>query len=137
MAHVDSTGVDPRPQVLVEGIAFTGVRTRLIPHVMTRGWALSVNKGDSIEFTRPTDAALSQALFGLVPAPGTKLLLRFRLKSVSGGTQIEAISHLVGKTGFLPYKASSPVLMASLEDLRHDLLTAPVSTDPQVDRVKK
>jgi len=137
VAHADSTSPEPRPQVLVEGIDFAGVRTRLIPHVMGRGWMLSVNKGDSIEFIRPADATLSQALFGLVPPGGTKLLLRFRLKPVAGGTQIETASHLIGKSGMLPYRASSPMLAASLEDLRHDLLTAPVSTDPQVDRVKK
>lgn len=129
--------MDPRPQVLVEGVAFTGVRTRLIPHVMGRGWALSVNKGDSIEFIRSADAVLSQALFGLVPASGTRILLRFRLKTVVGGTQITTVSHLVGKSGTLPYKAFAPVLTDNLEDLRRDLLSAPVSTGSRVDRIKK
>lgn len=137
VAHADSTGADPRPQVLVEGLAFTGVRTRLIPHVMGRGWALSVNKGDSVEFIRPADAVLSQALFGLVPASGTRIMLRFRLKAVAGGTQVATVSHLVGKSGVLPYKAFAPVLTANLEDLRQDLLAAPVSTDPKIDRIRK
>ena len=136
MAHVDSTGKDPRPQVVVEGIKFIGVRTRLIPRVMGKGWNLTVNKGDSIEFMRVADTAMSQTLFGLDPQPGTRIRLRFRLKARPEGTRIETASHLVGRAGQLPYRASMEVLAQSLEELRQDLLTAPPSHAPSVDRVK-
>jgi hypothetical protein len=137
VAHADSTSPEARPQVVVEGIDFTGVRTRLIPHVMSRGWMLSVNKGDSIEFVRPADAELSQAIFGVVPPRGARINLRFRLTALPNGTRIEIVGHLLGRSGPLPYRASADVLAANLDDLRHDLMTAPISTDPQVDRVKK
>jgi hypothetical protein len=137
VVHADSTSPEPRPQVLVEGIDFAGVRTRLIPHVMGRGWMLSVNKSDSIEFVRPADPELSQAIFGIVPPRGTRVSLRFRLTALPHGTRIEIVGHLLGSFGPLPYRASADVLAANLEDLRHDLLTAPVSTEPQVDRIKK
>jgi hypothetical protein len=136
VSRVDSTGKDPRPQVVVEGIKFIGVRTRLIPRVMGKGWNLTVNKGDSIEFMRVADTAMSQALFGLDPQPGTRIRLRFRLKALPEGTRIETASHLVGRTGQLPYRASMEVLAQSLEELRQDLLTAPTSNAPSVDRVK-
>jgi hypothetical protein len=137
VAHADSTSPEPRPQVLVQGIDFSGVRTRLIPHVMGRGWMLSVNKSDSIEFVRPADPDLSLAIFGIVPPRGSRVSLRFRLTAMPHGTRIEIVGHLLGSSGPLPYRASADVLAANLEDLRHDLLTAPVSTDPQVDRIKK
>ncbi|HXP90865.1 MAG TPA: hypothetical protein VN931_08060 [Fibrobacteria bacterium] len=137
VAHPDSTSPEARPQVVVEGIDFTGVRTRLIPHVMSRGWMLSVNKSDSIEFVRPAVPELSQAIFGVVPPRGSRVCLRFRLTAVPNGTRIEIVGHLLGRSGPLPYRASADVLAANLDDLRHDLLTAPVSTDPQVDRVAK
>lgn len=136
VSRVDSTGKDPRPQVLVQGIKFIGVRTRLIPRVMGKGWSLTVNKGDSIEFRRTADTALTQALFGLDPEPGTQIRLRFRLKALPEGTRIEAASHLVGRAGQLPYRASLEVLTQSLEELRQDLLTAPTSNGPSVDRAK-
>ena len=136
VVHVDSTGQDPRPQVLVEGVDLVGVRTRLIPHVMGRGWALTVNKSDSIEFQRSADPALAQALFGLNPEPGTKILLRFRLATASDGTRIQAVSHLLGRSGALPYRASADVLVGSLEELRRDILSAPTSNGTAVDRVK-
>jgi len=136
VVHVDSTGQDPRPQVLVEGVDLVGVRTRLIPHVMGRGWALTVNKSDSIEFQRSADPALAQALFGLNPEPGTKILLRFRLATASDGTRIQAVSHLLGRSGALAYRASVDVLVGSLEDLRRDILSAPTSNGTAVDRVK-
>ena len=121
----------------MEGIDFAGVRTRLIPHVMSRGWMLSVNKSDSIEFVRPADPDLSRAIFGIVPPRGTRIALRFRLTALPHGTRIEIVGHLLGSSGPLPYRASADVLADNLEDMRHDLLTAPVSSDPQVDRVKK
>ena len=137
VAHVDSTSPEARPQVVVEGIDFAGVRTRLIPHVMSRGWMLSVNKSDSIEFVRPAVPELSQAIFGIVPPRGSRICLRFRLTALPEGTRIAIVGHLLGRTGPLPYRASADVLTANLDDLRHDLLTAPVSTDPQVDRIAK
>jgi len=137
VAHVDSTSPEARPQVVVEGIDFSGVRTRLIPHVMSRGWMLSVNKSDSIEFVRPAVPELSQAIFGIVPPRGSRICLRFRLTALPEGTRIAIVGHLLGRTGPLPYRASADVLTANLDDLRHDLLTAPVSTDPQVDRIAK
>lgn len=136
MAKPDSTGADPRVEVLVEDMDFPGVRTRLVPHVMERGWMLSVNKGDSIEFLRPADPALSQMLFGLVPESGSRIRLRFRLATVPGGVKIASMSHLIGRNGLLPYRASKELLAQSLEELKHDLLTAPVNTEPQVDRIK-
>jgi|GEM_PF-1456386 len=136
VAKLDSTGVDARPSVLVEGIDFAGVRTRLIPHVMGRGWALTVNKSDSIEFQRPANSGFSLELFGLASPPGARILIRFRLKADSGGTRIEATSRLIGRSGVLPYKASAAVLEASLEDLRQDLKSAPTSKGDEVDRVK-
>jgi hypothetical protein len=137
VAHADSTSPEARPQVVVEGIDFAGVRTRLIPHVMGRGWMLSVNKSDSIEFVRPADPELSKAIFGIVPPRGTRVSLRFRLTALPHGTKIEIVGHLLSNSGPLPYRASADVLAANLEDLRHDLLAAPASADPQVDRVKK
>lgn len=136
VAKLDSTGADPRVEVLVEDMDFSGVRTRLVPHVMGRGWMLSVNKGDSIEFLRPADPGLAQMLFGLVPEPGTRIRLRFRLATVPGGVKISSMGHLIGRNGPLPYRASKELLAQSLEELKHDLLTAPVSTEPQVDRLK-
>jgi hypothetical protein len=137
IAHADSTSPEARPQVVVEGIDFTGVRTRLIPHVMSRGWMLSVNKSDSIEFVRPAVPELAQAIFGIAPPRGSRICLRFRLAALPDGTRIEIVGHLLGRSGPLPYRASADVLAANLDDLRHDLMTAPGSTDPQVDRVGK
>jgi len=136
VAKLDSTSADPRVEVLVEDMDFSGVRTRLVPHVMGRGWMLSVNKGDSIEFLRPADPGLAQMLFGLVPDPGTRIRLRFRLTTVPGGVKIASMGHLIGRNGPLPYRASAALLTQSLEELKHDLLTAPVSTETQVDRIK-
>jgi len=136
VAKLDSTSADPRVEVLVEDMDFSGVRTRLVPHVMGRGWMLSVNKGDSIEFLRPADPGLAQMLFGLVPEPGSKIRLRFRLTSVPGGVRIASMGHLIGRNGPLPYRASGPVLAQSLEELKNDLLAAPVYTEPPVDRLK-
>jgi hypothetical protein len=136
VAKLDSTGSDPRPEVLVDDMDYTGVRTRLIPHVMGKGWMLSVNKGDSIEFQRPAEAGLTQMLFGLVPPPGSRIRLRFRLTSVPEGVKIATMGHLLGANGPYPYKASKEILALSLEELKGDLKSAPVYTEPQVDRVK-
>ena len=115
---------------------FVGVRTRLIPRVMGKGWMLSVNKGDSIEFLRPADPSMTQALFGTLPPSGGRIRLRFRLSSEADGIRISAASHLLGAAGATPDEASREILLQSLDELRQDLLTAPVSTEPKIDRVK-
>lgn len=134
---VDSTSDDPRPLILVEKLGFAGVRTRLIPHVMGRGWALSVNKGDSIEFIRSAEPELSQQLFGVIPEAGTKVRLRFRVMPTAGNNvRIEVCSHLVARTGQLPYRANIDLLTQSLEELKSYLSTAPTG-GVVIDRVKK
>lgn len=134
---VDSTGDDPRPIIIIEKLGFAGVRTRMIPHVMGRGWALSVNKPDSIEFQRPAEAELSQPLFGVIPEVGTKVRLRFRLATTAGNNvRIEVCSHLVGRNGPLPYRANLEMLQSSLEDLKTFLSTAPTG-GVVIDKVRK
>ncbi len=135
---VDSTGEDPRPVVIIEKLGFAGVRTRMIPHVMGRGWALSVNKSDSIEFVRPAEAELSQQLFGVIPEVGTKIRLRFRLAHTAGNNvRIEVCSHLVARTGQMPYRANLEMLTLSLEELKTFLATAPTGGGVVIDRVRK
>lgn len=135
---VDSTSDDPRPVVVVEKIGFSGVRTRLIPHVMGRGWALSVNKGDSIEFIRAAEPELSQQLFGVIPEAGTKVRLRFRLSSSAGNmVRIEVCSHLIARTGQMPYRANVDMLTQSLEEMKVFLSTAPTGGGIVIDKVRK
>ncbi|MBK8804664.1 MAG: hypothetical protein IPN71_21905 [Fibrobacteres bacterium] len=135
---VDSTGDDPRPVVVVEKLGFAGVRTRLIPHVMGRGWALSVNKSDSIEFIRAAEPELSHQLFGVIPEAGTKVRLRFRLSSSTGKmVRIEVCSHLIARTGQMPYRANVDMLTQSLEEMKVFLSTAPSGGGIVIDRVRK
>lgn len=136
---VDSIGADPRPVVIIEKLGFAGVRTRLIPHVMGRGWALTVNKPDSIEFQRAAEPALAQAIFGIAPESGTKIRLRFRLTQTStGAVKVESCSHLISSKGVqLPYRISAEILNESLTDLRKDLLAAPTGSGVVIDRVRK
>ncbi len=112
------------------------VRTRMIPRVMGRGWTLSVNKGDSVEFLRNADPELTAHLFRSPPVPASRIRLRFRLKQEKAGVTITSVAHLVGVAVY-PYRAVPSVLEENLTDLRTFLMTAPSSMAPIIDRVDK
>jgi len=130
----DSTGPEPRPNILVEKQNFQAVRTRLIPRVMGRGWTLTVNKPDSIEFIRNADPAMTAYLFRSAPVPAARIRLRFRLKQEKQGVVITSTAHLVGNAVY-PYRPVAKVLEENLAELRGDLLTAPSTMAPLIDRV--
>jgi hypothetical protein len=130
----DSTGPEPRPFVVVEKQNLKAVRTRLIPRVMGRGWTLSVNKSDSIEFLRNADPAMTAFLFKSPPVPAARIRLRFRLKEDKQNVTIVSTAHLVGNAVY-PYRPVLKVLEENLAELRTDLLTAPSSMAPLIDRV--
>ncbi len=132
----DSVGPEPRPSILVEKHDMKSVRTRMIPRVMGRGWTLSVNKGDSIEFLRHADPELTAFLFNSPPVPAARIRLRFRLKQDKQGIVITSVAHLVGTTVY-PYRAVSKVLEDNLAELRDDLLAGPSTLAPIIDRVDK
>lgn len=132
----DSTGPEPRPSILVEKHDMKAVRTRMIPRVMGRGWTLSVNKNDSIEFLRNADPELTALLFRSPPVPASRIRLRFRLKQEKSGVAITSVAHLVGAAVY-PYRAVPAVLEENLTDLRTFLMTAPSSMAPIIDRVDK
>lgn len=134
---VDSTSPPPRPTVLIPGQNVFAVRTKLVPRVMGSGWVLMVNKPDSLEFFRPADSVLTTYLFGLSPAPGQKLRLRFILKREGDGTRIALMGHLIGKDGPLPYVAQEAPLMENLTSLQADLLAAPPMQPPEKPGKKK
>ncbi len=125
----DSLGPQPRPFVVVENNNFKSVRTRLIPRVMGRGWTLSVNKSDSIEFLRNADAAVTAFLFHCPPVPAARIRLRFRLQQVKDGVKIVSTAHLVG-TSVYPYRPVLKVLEDNLAELRTDLMNSPSTLDP-------
>lgn len=130
----DSTGPEPRPSVVVEKQNLKAVRTRLIPRVMGRGWTLSVNKSDSIEFIRNADPAMTAFLFRSPPVPASRIRLRFRLRQDKQGVAIVSTAHLVGNAVY-PYRPVLKVLEDNLAELRTDLLTAPSTMAPLIDRV--
>lgn len=128
---MDTTGVHPRPTVLIVGQNQVAVRTKLVPRVMGRGWTLLVNKPDSLEFFRPADSALSTLLFGAPAQPFQRVRLRFRLIPEGDGTRIALMGHLVGKEGVLPAVAFEAPLQENLQSLREDLLAAPPMLPPE------
>lgn len=128
---MDTTGVHPRPTVLIVGQNQVAVRTKLVPRVMGRGWTLLVNKPDSLEFFRPADSALSTLLFGASAQPFQRVRLRFRLIPEGDGTRIALMGHLVGKDGVLPAVAYEAPLQENLQSLREDLLAAPPMLPPE------
>lgn len=128
---MDTTGVHPRPNVLIVGQNQLAVRTKLVPRVMGRGWTLLVNKPDSMEFFRPADSALSTMLFGAPAQPYQRVRLRFRLTPEGDGTRIALMGHLVGKDGVLPAVAFEAPLQENLQSLREDLLAAPPMLPPE------
>jgi len=132
----DSVGPEPRPSILVEKHDMKSVRTRMIPRVMGRGWTLSVNKGDSIEFLRNADPELTALLFRSPPVPASRIRLRFRLAQDKHGVTITGVAHLGGAAVY-PYHAVQEVLEENLTDLREFLKTAPSSMAPIIDRVDK
>lgn len=134
---VDSTSPPPRPTVLIPGQNTFAVRTKLVPRVMGSGWVLMVNKPDSLEFFRPADSILTTYLFGLSPAPGQRLRLRFILKGEGDGTRIALMGHLIGKDGPLPYVAQEAPLVENLTSLQADLLAAPPMQPPEKSGKKK
>lgn len=130
----DSTGPEVRPSILVEKNNMKSVRTRLIPRVMGKGWTLSVNKSDSIEFLRNADPDLVALLFRSPPLPAARIRLRFRLEAVkeAGKTvavKITSTAHLVGMTVY-PYRPVEQILQENLAELRTDLMTSPSILDP-------
>lgn len=131
----DSTGTEPRPHVLVEKHNLQSVRTRLIPRVMGKGWTLSVNKSDSIEFLRNAEPALTAMLFRSPPVPSSRIRLRFRLEQQGkDGVKITSTAQLVGNAVY-PYRAVSKILEDNLAELRADLLAGPSTMAPIIDRV--
>lgn len=134
---MDTTGVHPRPNVLIVGQNQIAVRTKLVPRVMGRGWTLLVNKPDSLEFFRPADSALSTLLFGAPAQPFQRVRLRFRLIPEGDGTRIALMGHLVGKDGVLPAVAIEAPLQENLQSLREDLLAAPPMLPPEKPRRRK
>lgn len=128
---MDTTGVHPRPTVLIVGQNQVAVRTKLVPRVMGRGWTMLVNKPDSLEFFRPADSALSTLLFGASAQPFQRVRLRFRLIPEGDGTRIALMGHLVGKDGVLPAVAFEAPLQENLQSLREDLLAAPPMLPPE------
>lgn len=134
---VDSTGTPPRPTVLIPSQNGFAVRTKLVPRVMGSGWGLMVNRPDSLEFYRAADSALTTYLFGLAPAPNTRLRLRFILTPEGDGTRIALMGHLVGKDGPLPYVAREAPLVENLTALQADLLAAPPMQPPEKQGKKK
>lgn len=130
----DSTGPEVRPSVLVEKNNMQSVRTRLIPRVMGKGWTLSVNKSDSIEFLRNADAELTAMLFRSPPVPASRIRLRFRLESIKEGSKVVAVkitstAHLVGAAVY-PYRPVAQLLEDNLEEMRTELLAAPSVLKP-------
>lgn len=132
----DSTGTEPRPWVMVEKQTIHSVRTRLIPRVMGKGWTLSVNKSDSIEFLRNADPELTAMLFHCPPLPASRIRLRFRLESVKAGStsavqgvKITSTAHMVGMTVY-PYRPAAKILEDNLAELRNDLMSGPSILDP-------
>jgi len=130
----DSTGAEVRPSVVVEKNNLKSVRTRLIPRVMGKGWTLSVNKSDSIEFLRNADPELTALLFHSPPFPATRIRLRFRLEPIKDGAKTKAVkitstAHLVGMAVY-PYRPVAKVLEENLAELRDDLMNSPSVLDP-------
>lgn len=125
----DSTGPEVRPSVLVEKNNLKSVRTRLIPRVMGKGWTLSVNKSDSIEFLRNADAELTAMLFRSPPVPASRIRLRFRLQQVKEGVKITSTAHLVGAAVY-PYRPVAKLLEDNLQEMRTELLAAPSVLKP-------
>lgn len=128
---MDTTGVHPRPNVLIVGQNQLAVRSKLVPRVMGRGWTLLVNKPDSLEFFRPADSVLSTMLFGAPAQPYQRIRLRFRLIPEGDGTRIALMGHLVGADGVLPAVAFEAPLQENLQSLREDLLAAPPMLPPE------
>lgn len=130
----DSTGSEVRVSVVVEKNNLNSVRTRLIPRVMGRGWTLSVNKSDSIEFLRNADPDLTALLFHSAPLPASRIRLRFRLEAIKDGSKVKSVkitstADLVGMTVY-PYRPVAKVLEENLAELRDDLIKSPSVLDP-------
>lgn len=130
----DSSGPEVRPSVVVEKNNMKSVRTRLIPRVMGKGWMLSVNKSDSIEFLRNAEPELTALLFQSPPVPAARIRLRFRLEPIKEGAKVTAVkitstAHLVGMTVY-PYRPVAKVLEENLAELRTDLISSPSVLDP-------
>jgi hypothetical protein len=125
----DSTGPEVRVSVVVEKNNLKSVRTRLIPRVMGKGWTLSVNKSDSIEFLRNADPDLTAMLFHSPPLPASRIRLRFRLEANGKTVKITSTAHLVGMTVY-PYRPVAKILEENLAELRDDLIKSPSVLDP-------
>ena len=130
----DSTGPEVRVSAVVEKNNLKSVRTRLIPRVMGKGWTLSVNKSDSIEFLRNADPDLTALLFHSPPLPAARIRLRFRLEPVKEGSnakgvKITSTAHLVGMAVY-PYRPVAKILEENLAELRNDLMSSPSVLDP-------
>jgi hypothetical protein len=101
---------------------------------MGKGWTLSVNKSDSIEFLRNADPDLTALLFHSPPVAAARIRLRFRLEQIKEGgnaksVKITSTAHLVGMAVY-PYRPVAKILEENLAELRDDLIKSPSVLDP-------
>lgn len=121
------TTTRPTASIVLPGLKVEQVKAKITPRLMNRGWLMTQNRNDSVDFNHLADSALVGSLFPTATwQPRQRVILRFGIRNTPEGalTRLQAIL-LAPKdsTGGLvrsPIPADSTVLNQSLEAIRDE-----------------
>jgi len=117
------TIVRPSAQIVLPDLKVEQVKSKIVPRLMNRGWMLTQNRNDSVDFTGPGDSALVASLFQVPYLPQQRVTLRFGLRNSPEGvvTRLQALLLAPNEKGLLSRTATpadTAVLRQSLEAIQ-------------------
>lgn len=122
--HGDTTS-RPSASILLPGLKVEQVKSKITPRLMNRGWMMTQNRNDSVDFNMQADSALVGGLFPTAAwQPRQRVILRFGIRNTAEGalTRLQAILLTPRDSATTlvrsPLPADSAVLRQSLEAIQ-------------------
>lgn len=119
------TTTRPTATIVLPGLKVEQVKAKITPRLMNRGWMMTQNRNDSVDFNHLADSTLVGSLFPTATwQPRQRVILRFGIRNSPDGAQTRLQAILLtpkDSTGALtrsPLPADSSVLHQSLEAIQ-------------------
>lgn len=119
------TTTRPTASIVLPGLKVEQVKAKITPRLMNRGWLMTQNRNDSVDFNMQADSALVGGLFPTAAwQPRQRVILRFGIRNTAEGalTRLQAILLTPRDSATTlvrsPLPADSAVLRQSLEAIQ-------------------
>ncbi|MEN9354352.1 MAG: hypothetical protein RL318_1677 [Fibrobacterota bacterium] len=133
-------------QIVLPDLKVEQVKSKVTPRLMNRGWMLTQNRNDSMDFNIQADSGLVAGLFQAPYLPQSRVVLRFGLRNSREGviTRLQAMLITPNEKGQLVRNlaiADTSILRQNLEAIQSEEfgpgMLVPTKEGPKKPKKKK